>query len=37
MLEFLASVFLFFLNLYIVGFLVACVWVWYKLFREESE
>ena len=36
MLEFLGSLLLFFINLYFIGFLVACVWVWYKLFHENG-
>jgi len=36
MLEFLGSLLLFFINLYIIAFLVAGVWIYVKFFRDES-
>jgi len=35
MLEFLGSLLLFFMNLYIILFLGIGVWIYFKVFREE--
>ena len=34
MLEFLGSLLLFFMNLYIIGSIAFCVWVYFNFFRE---